>query len=600
MFLGRNTFYNKGFTLIEVLIGTAVFLIIALAGYQAFVSLFKLTSYSQTKIAALNLANEQFEIARNLPYGDVGIVSGIPSGKIPHVQNLTRSGFNFVVTTTIRNIDLPFDGTLGGTPNDTAPADNKLVEVEVACPTCTNFSPITVTSNVAPKNLENASTNGALFIRVFDANGVAVPQAQVTVVQGTGTSTITINDETDNNGMLQLVDIPPGTDAYEITVTKSGYSIDRTYPVSVSNPNPTKRNATVAMQQVTQVSFVIDRVSEVNFSSVTPTCTPVGNFDYTMTGAKQIGNSPVIYKTHKDLQTNGAGIQPVNNVEWDSYTIRPNDSTYDLIGLSPLNQINITPNSTQDVLLVVAPKNSQGLLVTVKDSSTGLPLTDAFVELSGPISLSKYTGQGFVSQTDWSGGGGQQDFVTANQYYSDNGNATTNDSAGEVHLLQTFGEYVTNAVLESSIFDTGSLSNFRQIFVTPVDQPVSAGSDSVRAQIATATTSDVAVWSYKGPDGTSDSFYTPLNTAINSIHNNDRYVRYKLFLSTASSSYTPTVADTSITFTSACTPPGQVFFSNLSTGTYTVDVGRIGYATSSTNVSIENDWTEQSVVLTPQ
>jgi putative ABC transport system permease protein len=301
---------KKGFTLLEVLVSAAVFLIIAIALYRTYASLFALTSVTQFKILALNAANEQFEIIRNLPYADVGEVNGIPNGKIPHSQTLVRGGVTFTITTNIRNVDLPFDGKLGGNPNDLSPADNKLAEVRIDCSTCKNYVPITLTTTISPKNLETASTNGALFIKVFDANGLAVSGATVRVVNTKVTPNIVVQDETDVNGMLQIVDVPPGVQAYSITVSKAGYSTARTYPPGgvvngYLNPTPTQPDATVVIQQVTQASFAIDRVSTLTFKSVSPVCAPIGGLDFNLSGSKTVGVS--IPKFITNLVTDGAG-----------------------------------------------------------------------------------------------------------------------------------------------------------------------------------------------------------------------------------------------------------------------------------------------------
>ena len=58
--------------LIEMLVGSAVFVVIALAAYQAFSVLMATTLYARIKVSATELANERFEIIRNLPYNDVG------------------------------------------------------------------------------------------------------------------------------------------------------------------------------------------------------------------------------------------------------------------------------------------------------------------------------------------------------------------------------------------------------------------------------------------------------------------------------------------------------------------------------------------------
>ena len=120
---------NRGFSLVELLVGVAVLSVVAVAVYNSYSGIFKIVYDSRAKLDAVDLANEQLEIARNLPYSQVGIAGGIPTGTMAHLQTVTRDSATFTVTTTVRNIEDPFDGTLGGAPNDTSPADYKLVEV---------------------------------------------------------------------------------------------------------------------------------------------------------------------------------------------------------------------------------------------------------------------------------------------------------------------------------------------------------------------------------------------------------------------------------------------------------------------------------------
>ena len=163
----HNKKFSLGFTLVELIVGVAVFTVIVVAVYNAYTSIFNVVSVSRAKIDAIDLVNEQLEIVRNMPYASVGISGGIPSGTLTHIQSLNRGAETFSVMTTVRNVDDPFDGTLGGTPNDTAPADFKTVEIEISCATCKNFNPMIVTTRVAPKSLENSSSNGALFVKVL-------------------------------------------------------------------------------------------------------------------------------------------------------------------------------------------------------------------------------------------------------------------------------------------------------------------------------------------------------------------------------------------------------------------------------------------------
>jgi len=492
-----NSFKKRGFTLIETVVSVGVFLVIATASYHAYLGLFTLINQNQYKIIALNLANEQFEIVRNLSYSDVGIVGGVPNGKIPHIQNLIRSNISFVVTSTIRNVDLPFDGQIGSTTNDLSPADNKSVEVEIDCPLCKNFTPISLTTRVAPKNLETASTNGALFVKVFDSNGVPVPGADVRIVNTSVTPNILIDDVTDNDGLLQVVDAPPSADGYQITVTKNGYSTDRTYAVSVGNPSPTKPHATVIIQQLTQISFSIDRLSSITISSVTPECVAIPSMDFTLSGEKNIGVN--IPKYSENLTTNASGMYSSSGIEWDSYTITGTDGTYDIIGLNPLNPIDVGPNTNQNISMIVSPKNTNSLLITVKDGATQLPITDAEVRLTRDVfDETQITGRGYINQTNWSGGEGQILYSDKTRYFSDDGNIDVNNPSGEIKLKNAFGEYNASGVIESSTIDTGYTSNFYNLIWKPNDQPVNAGTDSVRFQFATNATSSTTTWAYKG------------------------------------------------------------------------------------------------------
>ncbi|MCX6703668.1 MAG: carboxypeptidase regulatory-like domain-containing protein [Candidatus Zambryskibacteria bacterium] len=592
---------KKGFTLVELLVGVSVFTVIVVGVYNAYTAVYKVVSVSRQKIAAIDLANEQLEIVKNLPYAQVGIDGGIPDGLLTAVQTLTRDGNVFNATTTVRNIDDPFDGTLGGTPNDLSPADSKTVEIEIGCVLCRNFKPITITSRVAPKNLETASTNGALFVRVFDANGNPVPQASVHIENNLATTSIVIDDETNNNGLLAIVDAPPGINAYEVTVTKSGYSTDSTYPITVANPNPTKPHATVLLQQVTALSFVIDRKSTLSVRSFADTCATVNNIPLTLKGSKTVGTNPVILKYNTNNTTGGSGTLSLSNMEWDTYALTMTSGTYDLVGANPLISFLLSPNSAQNVDLVVAPKDPNTVLVAVRDSASSLPLADATVQLlssGGSILATRITGKGSLVQTNWSGGSGQATSTNLTQYFSSNGSVETNSPAGDLKLRYVLGQYESDGVLTSSTYDTGGISNFQEIVWSPMDQATSTGLNSVRFQIA--TNDDGGTWNYVGPDGTSGTYFTPSNKTINPSQSGKRYLRYKLYLHTDDVTRTPNISDIAFTFTASCTPPGQVVFTGLSNGTYSLLVTKAGYETQTVPLTINSAWKLQDVVLVSQ
>lgn len=592
----------RGLSLIEIVIGVALFALVAVMLYSTYQRVFDVVRVAQSRVDTIALANSQFEIVRNLPYAQIGTVGGVPSGVLKPVQTLISSGRTFIATTTVRNIDQSFDGVVGGTPNDLSPADNKLVEIELMCVSCKNFRPLIFITAVGPKNLESASTNGSLFINVLDANGIPVSGADVHVVNTTTVPPIDILDVTPSSGILQIIDAPPALESYEVTVSKTGYSTERTYKPGVAPTiNPTKPHATVAVQALTQLTFMIDRTATLNFSSVDSSCAPIPNVDFGLTGSKLISTAPDVVKYDKYYKTDGSGAKQLTDIEWDTYALVASTTGYKLIGVVPLSPLPIAPGAVQNVQLVMKAEGSPIVLVTVKDASTGLPITGATVTLHRPSgdTSTQTTGRGFLSQTDWSGGAGQSAYVDHARYAIDDALVDTSIVNGSVRLKNILGLYPSSGTLESSTFDTGAPANFYQFTYQPTGQPVETGESSVQFQIATGNST--SSWTYLGPDGTANTYYNSTTTDIAPINNGHRYLRYKMFLSTASSTFTPSVSDVQFTFTSVCAPPGQVMFDDIHFGNYDLAVSAPGYTTYVQDfvVSAAHPWQELHVTLSP-
>lgn len=576
-----------------MLVGTAVFLVVSTAAYQAYVSLIRLANENQARLLAVELANEQFEIVRNMPYVNVGLTTGIPVGVLPQNQTLVRGGFTFGVKLTIRNINLS---------STTLQASSKLVEVDVDCTSCQNedFQPIILSGQVAPANLQSAASGGAVVIQVYDSNGAPVEDATV-VLQSIATSSVTNTDVTNNDGVLNVIGVPPGNNVYRIIVTKTGYSSARTYPVGGGgNPNPTVPDATVIQGQVTQVSLSIDRVSTLSFTSVDTLCAPVGGFDFNLTGAKEVGTG--VPKYSEDLVTNGGGTLTLSSIEGDTYSLTPIDGSYNASGVTPFSPISVNAGNDQTIQLIVVPKSDQSLQVSVQDNVTLLPLSGVTVRLydGGSYDETMTTGQGFFAQTDWSGGGGQSSYSVATRYFGDDGNVDVTTTTGSVILNNSFGDYSASGRLESSTFDMGTTSNFYALNWAPISQSPLTGSDSARFQFASSPPSDPSgPWTYVGPDGTAATYYTIPGTQLSLSNNGNQYARYMMYLTTATATATPSVNDVSFTYTSGCIPPGQVLFQGLSAGDYTLDISKSGYSTETVPVTVGAGWQTKLINLGP-
>ena len=588
---------QKGTTLIETLVAASFFVVFSLAIYQLYAKVVELSSRIRIKTIANQIASEQVEFIRNLQYSDVGIVSGIPAGVIPSTKTVSRGNISFAVNTTIRNIDLPADGTLGGTPNDLSPSDNKLAVIEVVCTSCNSPISIEYTTNIAPKSLETEHGNGALVIKVIDASGLPVQNATVRIQNTSTIPNIDFTDVTDNFGVLTVVDAPPSTESYYITVTKSGYSSERTYAIGdIDNPNPTKPHITVVANTVSQGTFSIDQTSSIDLRAQSAQCSSITGIAGDLVGSKIIGTSPDVIKNTIAFNLNSAS-NTIGSIEWDSYSLELSSSDYDVAGTNPIFPLSISPASSQQVTITLKPATSGSRLVVAVNDVAGLPVAGADVLVDGPSgSFSNQTGVGSISQTDWSGGSGQDDYTDQTRFFSTDGGIDYSTDQGELKLLLLGATYTTNGELVSSSIDLGQGSVFQQLSWSPVGQPSGVGSEPVKFQIA--TNNDNATWDFLGPDGTDASFYTNPTSDIADIHNGDRYIRYKVFLSTDDTSETPSISDIAITYTSGCLPPGQIDFAGLSSGSYTITVSKSGYTTSVKTITISNN-TYETIQLNP-
>lgn len=589
---------RPGFTLIEITVAIAIFLIFSVGIYSTMSMVFKIVYQSRMKIIETALLSEQLELARNLPYDSVGILNGIPAGVLKYSQIINRDGADFTVITSVRNFDDPFDGVLGGTPNDAAPADYKQVEMSAICNSCSQQDPVILSTIVSPKNLEGASQNGALFIHVFDANGFDVSQANVHIVNTAKIPNIIVDDVTDNKGMLKIVDAPTGTLSYNITVSKNGYSSDYTVTSSAQNPNPLKPPSNVVSQTITEISFSIDKIASLNIFSLNPNCGAINGPTVNLYGNKPIGADPAVYKTNLNFSL-ASNNYSLNSLEEDTYNLNLVDGNYDISGFVPMLPLKLNPGSTQNLSLILVHHKNNSLLVKVKDVGTKLPLSNATVHLSKTgFDDSLQTDLGYIRQTDWSGGSGQVNFIDETKYFSDNGNLDNTSSPGDLKLKKTGNFYAVGGNLESSTIDLGSSVTLRNLIFEPLSQSVETGPTPILFQLAATNTLGATVWNFIGPDGTSNSYYSTTNTVIYSGLNNNRYLRYRVFLSTADNKFTPQLSELDITYTNNCVPPGQAFFTGLKSDTYNIEITRAGYTTYSDSIVIEGN-KELEVNLSP-
>lgn len=578
---------HRGFTLVEVLIGLAIFSIVIGAVYSGYTSVIDIASSSQFTSASLSIMESRVEMVRNMRYEDVGTVGGVPAGTLPQTETVQIGDVAYNLITTIRNVDDPFDGTIFGSPADLSPADYKLVQFDVTCGTgCAGQKKVSMTTIVAEKRLENEDRNGNLLITVIDASGEPVPQATLHVVNAGATPPIDLTTTTDNAGQLLLLSVATGSAAYEITATMDGYSTDATTPPN--NPaNALKPHATVASQQLTQVTMIIDRVSTLSVTARDSFCAATGPFSFQLTGGKLIGELPDVPKYSAIHSLSTGGTLTLDELEWDSYEILPVDTSLDLVGMTSSISFTLDPNTTRTLTWMVASKSSSAALITVVDTG-GSPIDGASVTLTGSGSPQiRRSGYWPVGDTDWSAG-----------QYTDISSALDASVPGVVTLELQGGIYATGSAetLTSRTFDLGtSDAVIRRLDWGPVSQPADT---TVRFQLA--ANNDNATWDYVGPDGASTSYFESPGAVDVAALTGKRYVRYRLLLETLDGTVTPAIEDVSLEFSSSCVLSGHAYFGGLTNLTqYTAAISAPGFQNASTSFTVDDAWQHLYIELSP-
>ena len=255
-------------------------------------------------------------------------------------------------------------------------------------------------------------------------------------------------------------------------------------------------------------------------------------------------------------------------MEWDTYNFSLSSVSHDLSGANPFLPLIVNPSSSYEMSFLVSPKNPSSLLITVKNQAGGA-IDNAKATLSKTgFSQTLYTGRRNLLQTNWA----------SSNYSSQSGNIDPESAPGQMTLLDIGGKYPTSTEwLISKTIDFGAADvAFYDVSSNPTSSPPQTGPQSLKFQIA--TNNDQSAWNFVGPDGTDVSYYTT-STILNPLHNNNRYLRYKIFMRTADENFTPTLNDLTINFSSPCITRGRAFSDGLNAGTYTLTIEKAGYQT---------------------
>ena len=246
-------------SLVDVIVGSALLLIIFMALFGVFRASIALTAVAKARSGATALATEQMEYIRSVTYANTGTVGGIPAGVIEPEFETTLNGRVYTTRTFIQYIDDPADG-LDGLDDTGIITDYKKIKVEVSYLLNENTRNVSLVSNRTPVGIEAPESGGNLRIQVMDAIGEPVSSAQVRIQNPYTVPTVDLTAFTGATGFVFLPGAATST-GYRITVSKSGYSTAATYDQDTENVSPSPGHLTVVEAVTTQSTFPIDVLS---------------------------------------------------------------------------------------------------------------------------------------------------------------------------------------------------------------------------------------------------------------------------------------------------------------------------------------------------
>lgn len=400
--------FKNGFSLLEVIITVGILLLGTVAVLNLFNLVIKMNWENKARVGAIELANKKIEIARNLPYDQVGTVGGVVSGVIPENETVSLNGIEYNVYTNVTYVDDPFDGTWESDPVDTLTNDYKRILVRVSWPSNFSSSPVDFYTDIAPNGVESNLGGGTIALTVFDANGAPVNAADIHIYNPTLNPVVDMHTYTNAQGQLILPGAAAANESYEITVTKSGYSTDKTYTASVALPSPDKPHLTVFEGKTTSASFAIDKTADMTITVKDINDVLLGDITLHIWGDKRIGldgNGEAVYKFDKQETSNSQGMIALNDIEWDNYHIAIASSTgYDISEINPPQPIAVLPDDNKQVTVKLKPTADNSLLAIVKDVN-GNPIEEASVHVTNvngydQTILTGSAGQAFFSPLD--------------------------------------------------------------------------------------------------------------------------------------------------------------------------------------------------------
>ncbi len=358
---------DEGFTLIEVLMATVVFAILATAFATSLTASMRSYQASKVRTVAEQLASSQLEDARRLAYDDLGTVGGNPPGLLQALQTVTDAGQTLNVTTKVSYVNDP-------TPNSTETgADYKLIRVTVLSSAVPTLN-VNLQSYVAPPT-QPSLDQGLIKLRVVDY-ALNQPVVGATVNLGTGPSAPR-SDTTDAAGWVSFAALDPttGSGTYALTVSASGYAV-----LPEDQPPAPAVKTTISAGQVFTTAVRVYKPATMNVHLVTSTGTPFTTAaTLTISSSRGSGTASV---SGGNAAITAVGTDPL--IPSVQYTVGATATGFNAPSETLTTFPDLYPSVlTSDVTLVMAATSTTGTVKVTLKSSTGTKIANSVVVITG-------------------------------------------------------------------------------------------------------------------------------------------------------------------------------------------------------------------------
>jgi len=202
--------------LIEVMVAVVLIAVCLLGMVQFFASAGDRVMDSETRSLLHQIAAQEIEDIRALPYEDIGTIAGQPSGLIPDVETRTVEGVPVEITREVIYVQDPsYSGPY--------PANYRRVTVAVRATDSEELAPMQLSTIVA-----GGADGGTLDITVTDLAGQPVRDVRLQIVNDNLVPRVDIQSSamrTDVQGHLLVPGlVPDDTNGYYVTATKTGHN----------------------------------------------------------------------------------------------------------------------------------------------------------------------------------------------------------------------------------------------------------------------------------------------------------------------------------------------------------------------------------------